>query len=150
MAEHPTAASRHRLEEETFLSLVRTSNELWQGFAAVLRPSEISPTQYNALRILRDAGSRGLPCGAIAERMVSPEPDMTRLLDRLEDLGLTTRARSPADRRRVVARITGEGLDLLAKLDEAVESALARQLGHLGDQRLRQLVVLLASRIRGA
>lgn len=141
--EIPRGVRYASLEEEALLSLVRTSNELWQGFAGVLRPSELSATQYHALRVLRDAGPEGLPCGEIGGRMVTSEPDMTRLLDRLEDRGLARRSRSPKDRRVVTARITDDGLALLSRLDGPVESALARQLGHLGDRRLRRLVDLL-------
>ena len=91
----------------------------------------------------------GLPCGEIASRMITRDPDITRLLDRLEKRGLISRCRETKDRRMVMARITPEGLKLLSRLDEPVEEAHRRQLGHLGQERLRALAELLeAARIK--
>jgi DNA-binding MarR family transcriptional regulator len=94
------------------------------------------------LRILRGA-IEGLPCGEIANRMITRDPDITRLLDRLERRGLIARSRETRDRRMVTARITPPGLKLLARLDEPVQEAHRRQLGHLGRERLRALTELL-------
>ena len=99
-------------------------------------------TQYNVLRILRGA-PEGCTCGEIAKRMITREPDITRLLDRLEKRGLISRCRQTDDRRVVLTRITPEGLELLAGLDEPVQTAHRSQLGHLGRERLRTLVDLL-------
>jgi DNA-binding MarR family transcriptional regulator len=96
-------------EEETFLNLQRTAEALMHGLEAGLKPAGLSPNQYNVLRILRGAGAEGLACGGIAERMVTRDPDMTRLLDRLEARGLVMRARDRADRRVITVRITPEG-----------------------------------------
>ena len=96
-------------EEETFLNLQRTAEALMHGLEAGLKPAGLSPSQYNVLRILRGAGAEGLACGGIAERMVTRDPDMTRLLDRLEARGLVMRARDRADRRVITVRITPEG-----------------------------------------
>lgn len=131
------------LEEEAFLNLLRTANALSQGLAALLKSAELTPTQYNVLRILRGAGREGLPSGEVGERMVTRDPDVTRLLDRLEKRGLVKRWRDAADRRVVRARITRAGLEVIALLDEPVVQMHLRQLGHLGAERLRELVALL-------
>jgi DNA-binding MarR family transcriptional regulator len=95
------------------------------------------------LRILRGADGEALTCGDIGERLVTPGPDVTRLLDRLEGRGLVARLRDETDRRVVRARITEQGLDLLAELDTPVEHGLRRLLGPLGEERLRTLIQLL-------
>jgi DNA-binding MarR family transcriptional regulator len=110
----------------------------------MLKTEELSPTQYNVLRILRGA-PEGLLCGEVAARMISRDPDITRLLDRLEKRGLIARCRQDRDRRMVLARITEEGLALLEQLDEAIQEVHRRQLGHLGQKRLRALRSLLAT-----
>jgi len=124
------------------LDLLRTTDMLSRGLFRVLKIEDLSPTQYNVLRILRGAPD-GLPCGEIASRMITRDPDITRLLDRLEKRKLISRCRETTDRRMVMARITPEGLKLLARLDQPVEAAHRRQLGHLGQQRLRALADLL-------
>ena len=129
-------------EEAAFLYLLRTCDLLSRGPAQVLKTEDLSPTQYNVLRILRGSPG-GLLCGEIAGRMITRDPDITRLLDRLEKTGLISRCRETRDRRMVMARITPEGLKLLDRLDEPVEAAHRRQLGHLGKQRLRALAQLL-------
>ena len=103
---------------------------------------DLSATQYNVLRILRGSPA-GLPCGEIASRMITRDPDVTRLLDRLEKRALISRCRETKDRRTVMARMTPEGLILLARLDEPVRAAHRKQLGHLGRDRLRILTELL-------
>jgi DNA-binding MarR family transcriptional regulator len=129
-------------EESAFLDLLRTSDILSRGIVRVLKPTQLSPTQYNVLRILR--GSRqGLTCGEIASRMITRDPDITRLLDRLEKRGLTSRCRETQDRRMVLVRITPEGLRVVARLDEPVMEAHRKQLGHLGPERLQKLKELL-------
>jgi len=129
-------------EEALFLELFRTTDILSRGVVLVVKAEDLSPTQYNVLRILRGAPD-GLACGEIGNRMVTRDPDITRLLDRLEKRGLITRWRVTADRRVVMARITPEGLRLLARLDGPIQKAHRRQLAHLGPKRLRQLTALL-------
>jgi DNA-binding MarR family transcriptional regulator len=129
-------------EEAAFLELLRTTDTLSRGLVKVLKVKDLSGTQYNVLRILRGSPA-GLPCGEIASRMITRDPDITRLLDRLEKRGLISRCRETKDRRRVMARITPEGLKLLARLDEPVQAAHRKQLGHLGRERLRALTELL-------
>jgi len=129
-------------EEAVFLELLRTTDMLSRGLVKVLKIGDLSATQYNVLRILRGSLD-GLPCGEIASRMITRDPDITRLLDRLEKRGLISRCRETKDRRMVMARITPEGLKLLARLDEPVQAAHRKQLGHLGRERLRALTELL-------
>jgi DNA-binding MarR family transcriptional regulator len=129
-------------EEAAFLDLLRTTDLLSRSLAQVLKTEDLSSTQYNVLRILRGA-PEGLPCGEIANRMITRDPDITRLLDRLEKRSLISRWREPKDRRMVLARITPEGLKLLGRLDEPVLETHRKQLGHLGRERLRQLAELL-------
>jgi DNA-binding MarR family transcriptional regulator len=129
-------------EEAAFLDLLRTCDLLSRGPARLLKAEDLSPTQYNVLRILRGAPD-GLPCGEIADRMITRDPDVTRLLDRLEKRGLIFRWREATDRRMVLARITAEGLKLLARLDEPVLQIHRGQLGHLGKDRLRALAAML-------
>ena len=128
--------------------LLRTASELDQQVAQLLRPAEVTPAQYNVLRILRNAGQAGLACSDVSERLVRRDPDVTRLLDRLEARGLVTRARDTADRRVVIARITAEGLAVLAQLGESIAELHADQFRPLGRQDFRALVSLL-ERLRG-
>jgi DNA-binding MarR family transcriptional regulator len=130
-------------EEEAALNVHRTSAVLEEAFAGELRPHGLTGTQYNALRILRGAGPAGLACREIADRMVRRDPDVTRLLDRLESRGLVARARAPRDRRVVVTRITPAGLGLLSSLDASMRALPRRLLGHLGRKRLGLLIGLL-------
>jgi DNA-binding MarR family transcriptional regulator len=133
----------HSLEEEVLLGLARTADAVARAGEEVLKASGLTATQYNVLRILRGAGTAGLSCGDVAGRMITRDPDLTRLLDRLEGRGLVTRARDGEDRRVVVTRITREGLSLLAELDEPVEAQNRKTVGHLGEQKLRALAQLL-------
>jgi DNA-binding MarR family transcriptional regulator len=130
-------------EEELFLNILRTSDMLQRRGAEVLKPADLSVTQYNVLRILRGAAAEGLACGEISERMVTRDPDITRLLDRLEKRGLVVRSREKADRRVVTARITPAGLEALRKLDDAVVRMHKSQLGHLDPKAQDQLIRLL-------
>lgn len=130
------------LEEVTFLELLRTTDQLSRELSTVLKPDDISPSQYNVLRILRGSPN-GLACGEISSRMITRDPDITRLLDRMEKRGWTLRFRDEHDRRVVKVRITGEGLKLVASLDKPVEQAHRQQLGHLSREQLRSLCELL-------
>jgi DNA-binding MarR family transcriptional regulator len=129
-------------EETAFLDLLRATDLLSRRPVAVLKQEDLSMTQYNVLRILRGA-PEGLPCGEIANRMITRDPDITRLLDRLEKRGLISRTRETRDRRVVMARITPQGLKLLGRLDEPVQETHRKQLGHLGREQLRRLTALL-------
>ena len=138
-----TSRNSRSPEQIAFLQIQKTADALMKDVTDVLKPARLSPTQYNVLRILRGAGAAGLACGKIADRMITREPDMTRLLDRLEKRQLIRRGRDTADRRVVRARITGNGLNVLAGLDKPVVAAHKRQLGHLGRRRLQELIRLL-------
>jgi DNA-binding MarR family transcriptional regulator len=129
-------------EEVLFLDLLRTTDMLTRALDRILKTGALSGTQYNVLRILRGT-PEGLPCGEIASRMITRDPDITRLLDRLEKRELISRCRETKDRRMVMARITPQGLRLLAQLDEPVKETHRKQLGHLGRERLRGLTELL-------
>jgi len=129
-------------EEEVNLELLRTTDLLERRFVPVLAAADLTATQYNVLRILRGAPA-GLACGELGGRMITRDPDITRLLDRLEKRGLISRVRGAQDRRQVLTRITPAGLTLLASLDEPVRQAHRALLGHLGAARLKQLSQLL-------
>lgn len=129
-------------EEAAFLELLRTTDRLSRGLVQVLKTEDLSSTQYNVLRILRGA-PEGLPCGEIANRMITRDPDVTRLLDRMEKRDLISRNREEKDRRTVLARITACGLKVLASLDDPIQTAHRKQLGHLGRARLRELTELM-------
>jgi DNA-binding MarR family transcriptional regulator len=133
------------LEEEAFLALQRTADQLQGRVVEMLKPYGLSPTQYNALRILRGAGTCGLACSEVGERMINRDPDITRLLDRLEGRGLVRRARGQKDRRVITAHITAGGNKLLKELDQPVEEFQKRLLGGLGKERLKALVRLLCA-----
>jgi DNA-binding MarR family transcriptional regulator len=137
-------------EEAIYLSLLRTAEFLSRGVAETLGRADLTPTQYNALRILRGAGREGASCTEVGERMVTKDSDITRLLDRLEARGLISREREAKDRRRIVTRITDEGLRVLAELDGPVAEAHRSQLGHLGEKQLASLGKLLEAARAGA
>jgi DNA-binding MarR family transcriptional regulator len=131
-------------EEAAYLALLRTTDILSRGPSQVLKAEDLSSNQYNVLRILRGSPD-GLSCGEVGNRMITRDPDITRLLDRLAKRGFISRTRDATDRRTVVARITQEGLKLLARLDEPVQDMHRKQLGHLGRARLQTLCELLKS-----
>lgn len=130
-------------EQEAHLNIERTAAVLSHAFAEALKGHGITPTQYNVLRILRGAGKDGLCRNEVRDRMVAQVPDVTRLLDRLEDADLIERERSTEDRRQVGTRITAKGLMLLSELDAPVADIHRRQLGHLSASQLKTLAELL-------
>jgi DNA-binding MarR family transcriptional regulator len=132
------------IQQEVFLEVLRTGHALAQDLVEVLRPYRLTQPQYNVLRILRGAGAAGLPTGEVGDRMVaSREPDVTRLLVRMEQRGLVTRERQEDNRRFVTVRITREGLRVLKALDRPVAEMHARQLRHMTRNELEQLAGLL-------
>jgi DNA-binding MarR family transcriptional regulator len=131
------------LEAEAFLNLQRSADALTRGLAELLRGADLSPTQYNVLRILRGAGPEGLSCGEVGERMVTRDPDITRLLDRMERRGFVARSRERSDRRVIRVRITPGGLQTVNQLDGPVAALHRQQLGGMGSRRLRSLIDLL-------
>jgi DNA-binding MarR family transcriptional regulator len=124
---------------------MRVASRFEQEMSDLLKPHGITATQYNVLRILRGADPEGLACGAVLDRLVTRDPDITRLLDRLERLKLVTRQRDDQDRRVVVSRITSTGLELLTTLDAPVNDLHRLQLAHLGQEDLAELKRLLGA-----
>jgi len=139
----PRSAEMQGAAHRAFLAVLRAASELSQPVVELLRTAGLTSAQYNVLRILRGAGEGGLPCGAIADRLITRDPDITRLLDRMERRRLVTRTRQRDDRRVVLTRITAGALELLTTLDQPVWELHQQQLGHLGPARLRQLAALL-------
>ena len=131
------------LEQEAFLNLWRTFDSLKAIEEEVFGRFELSAQQYNALRLLEEAAPTTLPTLSLAGRLVSRAPDITRLLDRLEARGLVQRVREPSNRRIVQVGLTAAGADLLARMRDVVRDCGARQLGHLGAERLHALIALL-------
>ncbi len=131
------------IEQEAYLNIVRTAEVLTSELAEILKRHSISPAQYNVLRILRGAGETALACREVSERMLTRDPDITRLLDRLETAGLVVRTRDPKDRRVLLPRITPRGLETLAALDAPIDEAHVRRLGPLGKKNLKALIDLL-------
>ena len=138
------------LEAQIFVSLQKTADSLGVEAEQLLKPHGLTGTQYNVLRILRGSAPGGLACNSISERMISHDPDMTRLLDRMEKRGLISRERQTDDRRVVKTRITPSGLALLKSLDQPVRELHKRQFRHMPTARLKTLAQLLEDvRARG-
>ena len=131
------------LEQEAQLNIVRTGAVLLDDVEQLLRPYGITATQYNVLRILRGSEPGGLCRNELRDRMITRMPDMTRLLDRMEDAGLVTRSRERDDRRMVLTRISARGLELLGELDAPMTELHRDQLARLTDDQLRSLIDLL-------
>jgi MarR family transcriptional regulator, organic hydroperoxide resistance regulator len=129
--------------DRAFVALQKAADKLEQQAEQLVKSNGLTGAQYNVLRILRGAEPDGLPCSTISERMISHDPDMTRLLDRMEKRGLITRQRQSDDRRVVKTRITHEGLELLKRLDAPVHELHRRQFAHVGNARVKVLTDLL-------
>ncbi len=124
-----------KLEQEAFVQFQRAASRLMEDVARLLKPAGLRPTQYNVLRILRGARPEPLSCGEISGRMITREPDLTRLLDRLETAGLVSRCRGDDDRRVVRVAITPAGLALLKSLDAPMLALHRRQFSSLGERK---------------
>jgi DNA-binding MarR family transcriptional regulator len=153
------------LQQEVFLNVIRTADHFMRAFEDLLKPYTLSATQYNVLRILRGhcceetvlkgeagnpiatggggSGGGGIPCKAIGEHMITRDPDITRLLDRLEARSMIARQRDTRDRRVVSTRITAEGLRVLKELDKPVQDFHRIKLAHVPENKLAQLIDLL-------
>jgi len=125
------------------LNLARTADRLQSSVRQLLKPFGLTPNQYNALRILRGAGPGGLTCTELGERLVSEDPDITRLLDRLAKQDLVRRRRNDGDRRVVYTEISPEGLEKLKLLDPLVIEAVQDKMKHMSQERLALLIDLL-------
>jgi DNA-binding MarR family transcriptional regulator len=131
------------VEEEAILNLMRTSDFLERAFQQKMRGWGLTSTQYNVLRILRGARPEGLTCAAIGARMITAEPDITRLLARLKRLKLIRRRRDPRDRRVVWTQISDAGLNLLRSMDPAIRRIPVELLGHMKAADLSEMIRLL-------
>ncbi|HEX4544766.1 MAG TPA: MarR family transcriptional regulator [Candidatus Acidoferrum sp.] len=148
LASRPSSAPAP-LEERIFLALLRTTNTLGLEAEQLVKSAGLTGTQFNVLRILRGAQPGGLACRSIGDRMISHDPDMTRLLDRLEKRDLITRERQKDDRRVVKTHITRAGLEILKPLDHPMRELHKRQFRHMSVARLKTLSELLGEiRIR--
>jgi DNA-binding MarR family transcriptional regulator len=130
-------------EEEAFLNLMRTTDCLQRTFQRRTRDWGVTSTQYNVLRILRGAHPKGLTCSAIGDRMITAEPDITRLLGRMKTLKLIKQQRDKNDRRVVWTQISATGLELLGKMDAEITQIPPDLLGHLDRKDLDELIRLL-------
>jgi DNA-binding MarR family transcriptional regulator len=137
------AARFDSAEQEAFLNLWRTYDRLRAIEDDVFTRFDLTSQQYNALRLLRAAFPESLPTLAIFDRLVSRAPDITRLLDKLEERGLVRRERPPHDRRTVLIAITDAGLDLLVEIAGPLQECHEKQLGHLSAADLKKLTTLL-------
>mgnify|MGYP001352881648 CR=1 FL=1 len=129
--------------EEAYLNILRSAAVLAGDVLPILRAEGLTESSYNALRILRGHHPHGCPSGVVGDQMVVRVPDVTRLLDRLEDAGLVARCRDSDDRRVVTARITEKGLAMLARLDEPLNAANRAMFAHMTADELRTLSALL-------
>lgn len=142
-AENTSRKNIGSLEERAFVAVMRAAETLQWGVAELLKPYDLSSAQYNALRILRGAGAEGLSCSEIASRLINRDPDITRLLGRLQKRGLVKRSSDKIDRRIVLTHITKAGVKLVNAIDEPMHELHRTRLGDIGDQGLNSLITLL-------
>lgn len=131
------------LRTEALVSIIRTAAVINHLLNEVLKPFGITMTQYNVLRILRGAEEQGLCGREIGDRLVSPVPDVTRLLDRMEEMKLLTRQRSLVDRRYVSTHLSDAGRALLVEVDPRLESVANMRFNHLDAESLKALIATL-------
>jgi len=139
----PDCPGATALEAQVYVAILKAADGLSAQGEQLMKAHGLTGAQYNVLRILRGAGPEGLPCNGISERLISRDPDMTRMLDRMEARALITRERQKEDRRVVKAFITEEGLKLLKKLDVPVRDLHKRQFGHMSATRQKTLLELI-------
>src|SRR5258707_12161345 len=130
-------------EDRAFVALQKAADKLAVQAEQLVKANGLTGAQYNVLRILRGAEPDGLACSTISERMISHDPDMTRLLDRMEKRDLITRQRQTDDRRVVKTRITSGGLELLKRLDHPIRELHREQFAHIANARVKELADLL-------
>lgn len=139
----PKKTAPPSLQARVFVALLTAADRLLQDADQLMKTHGLTGTQYNVLRILRGAEPHGLPCKGISDRMISRDPDMTRLLDRMEKRGMISRDRLKDDRRVVNTRITATGLDILRKLDLPVEEMHRTQFRGVATVQLKSLASAL-------
>jgi DNA-binding MarR family transcriptional regulator len=137
------------IEEEAILNIVRTAEVLQRTIAGFMKEFDLSSVQYNVLRILRGAGPEGATCSQVGERLLTRDPDITRLMDRMEARGLILRERSREDRRVVVTRISEKGTALVGSIDQPLRKFIGLKLGKFGPDALEDLIAGL-ERVREA
>lgn len=137
------------IEEEAVLNIVRTAEVVQRSIADFLKEFDLSAAQYNILRILRGAGAAGASCSQIGERMLTHDPDITRLLDRMEARGLIVRERSSTDRRAIITRISKDGMKLVNGIDVPIRAVTQARMGKFGRDALAKLIAEL-ERVREA
>ncbi len=137
------------VEEEALLNLFRTADSMHRAFHRKTRDWGVTSTQYNVLRILRGAQPHGLTCSAIGTRMITAEPDITRLLSRLKTLKFVRQQRDRHDRRVVWTQISETGLQLLKEMDPLIQKVPVELLGHLSKPELAEFIRLLELARRG-
>ena len=135
----------HSLQEEAYLNILRTASQVTDAFEILLKPTGITLVQYNVLRILRGSEPDGLCRNELRDRMLNRMPDVTRLLDRMEESGLVSRSREEADRRQVRTQLTPRARRLVDELDAKVWAEHQRQLGHMSEEQLTTLIELLTA-----
>jgi DNA-binding MarR family transcriptional regulator len=130
-------------EQEAYLNLVRTHALLSDEVAELFKQHHLSQPLYNVLKVVARMGRAGMPSQSIAQYMVARDPDITRLVDRLQKDRSIERERDEQDRRIVRVRVTQSGLDLIQKLDPLIWKLHQQQLGHLNQEKLELLNQLL-------
>lgn len=143
-----SVATANGTEEQVFHAVLRTSGVLANEGERVLRARELSLATYMVLRSLRSAGHTGRSASAIVDDMTARVPDVTRLVDRLENAGLVSRSRAESDRRIVLVCITTKGERVLAEVEPMLRSLFQRLLGHLDDSEMLTLTDLLSRVLR--
>jgi DNA-binding MarR family transcriptional regulator len=143
MATDPAPVRFDSLQQEVYLGLWRTYDRLRALEDELFARFELTAQQYNVLRLLKAARPDAVPTLSLADRLVSRAPDITRMIDRLEDRGLVKREKQPGDRRVVRVRLTDAGLALLGEIAGPLAECHARQLGHLSEADLKRLSALL-------
>ncbi len=138
-----------RIEEEAVLNVMRTAEVIERVLSDFLKTFDLSPVQYNVLRILRGAEPAGATCSQIGERLLTRDPDITRLLDRMESRGWIVRERSKEDRRAVITRISETGMQLVNRIDQPIEAMNQVVMGRFTPDDLAALITSL-ERVREA
>jgi DNA-binding MarR family transcriptional regulator len=136
--------------EQALLELERTTDHMRREIHLMLRASGLTSTQFNALRILQSSAPGGLTCSALGSRLISTDPDITRLLDRLAKQGLVRRHRDARDRRVVLTEITEDGSALLASITPGLDAHVRELFSHMAPQRMEQLIELLGEVLQSA
>ena len=132
-----------RPSEEAVLNILRTSDVMTQLLTDLLKPAGLSPTQYNVLRILREAAGKGVCCRQIGERLITRDPDVTRLIDRLEKRNFLVRTREQGDRRFVTIQLTSFGLEQVNQLDDPIEKWNRKLMRNISSGETKVLIGLL-------